>query len=111
MMISALGTGWVLSSCINKASAGGQLEQPSEVNNSSSTGVRGVSPVGADIVARSNRNATFIGFLSCYHTGMDILRRLAVIPAVFCMLCALGAAQTRPMPAKHPSGRHGQKED
>src|SRR5437879_2580288 len=39
-MTSAPATGWVFSSRAISASAGGQLEQPSEVNSSTSTGVR-----------------------------------------------------------------------
>src|SRR5579863_10460612 len=39
---SALSTGWDLSSFSNSASAGGQLEHPSDVNSSTSTGVRAV---------------------------------------------------------------------
>src|SRR6266478_8098575 len=42
-MRSAPFTGWERSSLSNRASAGGQLEQPSDVNNSTSTGVRAVS--------------------------------------------------------------------
>src|SRR5260370_13780891 len=42
---------WERSSLSNRASAGGQLEQPSDVNNSTSTGAREVSStVGLDAV-------------------------------------------------------------
>ncbi len=37
---SAAGTGWSLSRRARRASAGGQLEQPSEVKSSTRTGVR-----------------------------------------------------------------------
>src|SRR5712692_658535 len=39
-MISAPAMGWSVSSLLNNASAGGQVEQPSEVNSSTTTGVR-----------------------------------------------------------------------
>src|SRR5271155_1432591 len=42
-MISAPATGCCCSNCCSKASAGGQLEQPSEVNSSTTTGWRPAS--------------------------------------------------------------------
>src|SRR6266849_5571426 len=43
-MISAPATGCCSSSIASKASAGGQLEQPSDVNNSKTTGTRTLAP-------------------------------------------------------------------
>src|SRR4029077_9671524 len=51
-------TGCVRSSCCNNASAGGQLEQPSEVNSSTRTGA-GASPCGAS-EADTNSEARII---------------------------------------------------
>src|SRR5690242_8081199 len=42
-MISAPGTGCCSASLASRASAGGQLEQPSEVNNSNTTGTRALA--------------------------------------------------------------------
>jgi hypothetical protein len=56
-MISAPGTGWVFSSRAITSSAGGQLEQPSDVNNSTSTGVAPphfVLDAAADIWFKAN---------------------------------------------------------
>src|ERR1017187_3053309 len=52
-MICAPATGCVLSSFISRASAGGQLEHPSEVNNSANTGTRGLGSAAWRAAART----------------------------------------------------------
>src|SRR3984885_850561 len=47
-MISAPGTGWFFANRAITSSAGGQLEHPSDVNNSTRTGI-GPSSFGADV--------------------------------------------------------------
>src|SRR5258708_19654178 len=62
-MSSAPRSGWDRSNLSNKTSAGGQLEHPSDVNNSTSTGVRGVWSLvgpGSVLAARICRNETII---------------------------------------------------
>src|SRR5579863_6934155 len=78
-MISAPAIGWRDASLLRRVSAGGQVEQPSEVNSSTRTGVRSVW-AGADcgaaarggfaaevvnrIVAKARRGSVFFIFVT-----------------------------------------------
>src|SRR3989442_1212411 len=61
-MISAPPMGWSVSSLLSNASAGGQVEQPSEVNSSTTTGVR--STCASAACATASRGGVALGVKS-----------------------------------------------
>src|SRR5437899_8192480 len=81
-MTCAPATGCVRASRLSRSSAGGQLEQPSDVNSSTSTGVRAVSsPLGSGAAATqtiASNQILVIVFLSARLSLSWPLRRLEV---------------------------------
>src|SRR5258707_4909194 len=55
-MICALGTGWLRSSRASTASAGGQLEQPSDVKSSTITGDRSPARASKEVMEKTSAN-------------------------------------------------------
>src|ERR1044071_847626 len=81
-MTRAPGTGCRRSICCSKASAGGQLEQPSEVNSSASTGTRSWEWRTVESVksAKMRRIVCFRGLLQARFASRAVSTRQARVP-------------------------------